>query len=389
MNDNYYQLFQILKASLFTNEDVEAEDPESVFKEMKKQSVATIPWNWLREHRVPRSEAWDTFCITQQTNWIKVMYWQDQALKLFEKNSIPCVIIKGAAAAMAYPYPTLRSMGDVDILVKRSDFLRAASVMEENGFCLTHDKDHAEHHYSYSKSKIVFELHRRLSVLSDSDEGMLSYFEKGIDDRVFRTIEGYSFPVLPPELNGLVLIFHINQHLRSGLGLRQIIDWMMYVNDLSSEIWENKLIPMLQRTGMERLAFTTTVMCQKYFGLRTIVDDKDYPCDELMEYIMEKGNFGRKAGAEGKTASFYLSTNTRGGFFKRLQTGGQKQWKSAKKYKFLRPFAWIYQSFRIFGIILKNKLTLKEIATQRAKSNDQRELIEKLGLDLDRTIHGT
>ena len=255
MNDNYYQLFQILKASLFTNEDVEAEDPESVFKEMKKQSVATIPWNWLREHRVPRSEAWDTFCITQQANWIKVMYWQDQALKLFEKNSIPCVIIKGAAAAMAYPYPILRSMGDVDILVKRSDFLRAASVMEENGFCLTHDKDHAEHHYSYSKSKIVFELHRRLSVLSDSDEGILSYFEKGIDDRVFRTIEGYSFPVLPPELNGLVLIFHINQHLRSGLGLRQIIDWMMYVNDLSSEIWENKLIPMLQRTGMERLAF--------------------------------------------------------------------------------------------------------------------------------------
>ena len=218
-------LFDLLQASLFTDEDVHLQDWNSVFAEMKEQAVAALSGEWLKVH-LPTAKLWLNYCAQNQGQWIRVMHGQDQLLKLFNTNSIPCVIIKGSAAAMYYPHPTLRSMGDVDVLVKRKDQCRAAELMEQNGFILTHDKNHVDHHYNYAKDKISFELHRKLVDIEDSNEKLLSLFEEGIDNRVWQEIDGYRFPVLPPILNGLVLIFHINQHIREGIGLRHVIDWM-------------------------------------------------------------------------------------------------------------------------------------------------------------------
>ena len=105
---------------------------------------------------------------------------------------------------------------------------------------LSSDKDKDDHHYAYSKDKISFELHWRLPIISADDEKRILFFEEGINARqmAWHEIEGYRFPVLHTLLNGLVLIFHIDQHLRSGLGLRQIIDWMMYVHKPTAEEWE-------------------------------------------------------------------------------------------------------------------------------------------------------
>ena len=62
------------------------------------------------------------------------MHWQNVLISLLEENNIPSVILKGAAAAMYYPYPSLRTMGDVDILVRRKNLERAVQLMEDNGY---------------------------------------------------------------------------------------------------------------------------------------------------------------------------------------------------------------------------------------------------------------
>ena len=115
---------------------------------------------------------------------------------------------------MAYPRPTLRTMGDVDFLVKRSDFEKAAALLEENGYVLTHEKDFVSHHYGYAQNHISFELHRRIPLVAETDEKWMSRFEEGIDAREWHETEGYRFPTLPVTLNGLVLMLHIDQHLR-------------------------------------------------------------------------------------------------------------------------------------------------------------------------------
>ena len=191
-------MFDILRASLFTGEDVSLPDWEPVFTEMKQQTVAALPCMWLQTQ--PDAKPWLSYCRLQQARWIRVMHAQDQLLDLLETQDIPCVIIKGAAAAMAYPYPTLRLMGDVDFLVKRTDFEKAAALLEENGYALAHEKNSASHHYGYSKDRIRFELHKRIPLVAESNEKWMTFFENGIDKREWRETEGHRFPVLPPVL---------------------------------------------------------------------------------------------------------------------------------------------------------------------------------------------
>ena len=380
------QVFRLLQSTLFTNEDVVLSDWRAVLAEMKKQTVASLPGDWLKSHPVAGADEWSAFCFLQQCRWVRVMYGQKQLLSLLEENHIPSVVIKGAAAAMAYPHPSLRTTGDVDILVKRCDFERAATLMVQNGYILSQAAEKSDYHYRYSKDKVLFELHKRLPVISEADEDLLVLFEDGIDHRGWHETDGFRFPVLPSLLNGLVLIFHINQHFRDGLGLRQIIDWMMYVHRLDEAQWDD-LQTTLRRTGMERLALTVTVMCQKYLGLPPMVeDDTALPTDEMMTYILEKGNFGRKAGLGGKADAFALAATEKGGVLKRLQKGGLNQWEAAKKHKILAPFAWMYQGFRVLGILTKNKVTITEIREHQKKGLDQRKLLEALELNLDEKV---
>ena len=384
----YDTVFEILKASLFTDEPVEVDDWKSVFAEMKAQAIAGLPAEWLKKHPIPDAAEWSAYCTLQQGQWIRVMHGQKQLLELLDEHNIPCVILKGAAAAMYYPHPTLRSMGDVDFLVKREDLDRAAEVLEASGYELEHEKDLSKHHFGYSKGGVHFELHWRIPLVREDDEKWMSFFKDGIDHKEFRTIGDFTFPVFHEVLNGLVLIFHVNQHLREGLGLRQIIDWMMYINQLSESVWQEQMIPMLEQTGMKTLAFTVTSLCQTYLGLRPIVENpEEYPYEALMGLVIEKGNFGRKAGINGRTVAFVISSTEKGSFFRRLQAGGLSRWKAAKKYKVLRHFAWIYQAFRIMGIFLRNKMTPKRFAEQRRKGIEQRKLLEELGVLIDRTIH--
>ncbi len=379
-------MFDVLRASLFTDEDVPLSDWQPVYEEMKQQTVAALPGVWLQTHlNVP---AWQKHCFLRQAEWARVMHAQDQLLQLLEANDIPCVILKGAAAAMAYPHPTLRSMGDVDFLVRRADFEKAAALLETNGYALTQEKDlKTSHHYGYEKNRIHFELHIRIPLVAESDEKWMAFFEAGIDAREWHETEGHRFPVFPATLNGLVLIFHINQHLRSGLGFRQIIDWMMYVHTLPADQWE-ALQPLLEETGHLRLAKTVTLLCQRYLGLREIVEeDPSLPVDDLLAYILEKGNFGRKAGMDGNIAAFALSSTEKGGFFRRLQAGGMSRWEAARRHAALRPFAWIYQAFRIFGVLVKNKKSPKDILKQSKHGAEHRQLIDALGLQMEWTIN--
>ena len=382
------ELFDLIKASLFTNDPVHLSDWQSVFTEMKDQSIAALPGEWLKTY--PIAPEWRRYCLVQQSQWVRVMYAQEEVIRLLEENKIPSVVIKGAAAAMYYPHPMLRSMGDVDILVKRADQERTAALLEANGFTLTKEKRKDLHHYSYRKNDISIELHKRLGVVDNEDEELLKLFEDGIDNRIWQVIEGdFKVPVLPLLLNGLVLIFHINQHLREGIGLRQIIDWMMYADQLSAAQWSEFSV-LLKHVGMEKLALTTTRMCREYLGLKAWFPgcDEIDPglCDEFMAFIMEKGSFGKKAGLDGKIEAFTLLSNDYGSFFRQLQAGGLCQWKAARKYAFLRPFAWIYQGFRILGVLIKNGVSIGKTQEQKKRGRKQRKLIEALGLHVDRRI---
>ena len=107
-------------------------------------------------------------------------------------------------------------------------------------------------------------------------------------------------------MNGLVLLEHIGQHMMAGLGLRQVIDWMMFVNTaLHDEEWST-FQEMAQAAGLETLAKVATKMCVRYFGLtgsfEWCMDADDAVVDEILDYLFASGNFGSKKRDEGKVS---------------------------------------------------------------------------------------
>lgn len=116
MDKEQIALLELLKASLFETEPVLPDDLEwaSVLREAQVQTVTA-----LAAKAVPRAvaSAWQESVLQNQANFVRVLHGQSQLVNLFEQAGIPLVILKGAAAAVYYPEPFRRAMGDVDFLV--------------------------------------------------------------------------------------------------------------------------------------------------------------------------------------------------------------------------------------------------------------------------------
>lgn len=198
-------------------------------------------------------------------------------------------------------------------------------------------------------------------------------------------MNGYKISVLPILENGLVLLGHINQHIGSGLGLRQIIDWMCYAEKhLSDEFWNNEFSEASEKIGMKSLAVTVTAMCRKYLSFESEItwcnNADESLCDELMEYILAHGNFGRKDSTGSRTVTVFRWFHNPIYGFKKCQEIGCKTWSVLKKHKWLTPFAWMYQIFRFINHGFKRGVTFSSARKNKKQELSETEFLKKLGI---------
>ena len=378
MTNEQTVLLNIIKVSPFGYEYTLPEnvDWDGVFKEAKNQTVVSLCSSYIPKEQAGK---WEQYTFAEMAHYVRVMHEQDQLCKLFTDNGIPLVILKGTAAAMYYPVPSRRSIGDIDFLVPQDRFADAKKLMNAGGYAPENVK--SERHYSYNKNGVHFELHHHFSSHGLDIE---KYLIEAFPNRALVSIDGHEFPVLPWLENGLVLLAHVRQHLLSGLGLRQIIDWMMFVHKyLDDEHWE-KFKPVAESVGLLKLATVTTKLCKKYLGLPDDVSWRDAADDEtvdkLIDNLLVSGNFGRNSG-KGHSVEIVSTNFKRMGFFGYLQFAGEDNWKAYKKYKFLRPFAWIYQIFRYICQGLATHRNAIQLNCDLRRGKDRYDLLRKLDLE--------
>ena len=379
-------LLKLLKSSLFglPPEYPDIVDWDEVINEAKVHTVFG-----LISPIVPLS---DEISEISKSHYVRIMYEQDRLLRLFNSFSIPCVILKGCSSAVYYPRPYLRTMGDIDVLVPRDKFIEATSILESSGYTYTHGKENEKlsmelRHLGYIRNGIEIELHHHFSTPGISIDDIL---EDAIFRREYRYLNGYQFPVLPDVENGLVLLSHINQHLQeNALGLRQIVDWAMFVNSAMNDVSSQKdLIDLLIKVGLFELASHITRMCNIYLGLKedlnicSNIDDS--LVDELMEIVLNDGNFGRKA-------SLLMPKNerrVRGVLFGIRQFGIWKYFSRIgmikigfnKKVSSIKLFAFINGLFVVFKEGIKSFICNKGISKSMKDSERRYELYQKLGV---------
>lgn len=363
-------LLELIKASLFWEipEIPDDTDWEKVYELARTQCI--VP---LLEPVVPSvfRAKWSEDTLQSMSRYMQVAYEQGELISIFREHGIPLVIVKGSAAAMYYPEPARRLMGDIDFLVPPELYDEARKLMEQNDYVFCEeDYRHAE----YVKNEIEFEVHKQFSCNDYNDiEHILA---KGIDHIQNYEINLFAFPGLPHYENGLVILGHMMQHINnSGLGLRQIIDWMLFVHgELDDEAWEKHFRTMAEEAGLDKLAVTITCLCIKWLGLPDNISWANQADEELgdltLARILADGNFGIN-----RFSSSIVGANIKKeGLFAYLQRSGMKNWSLAQKYPFFRPFAWLFQVFRYMGRGIKSCFTGRNELKGIRESEDLEEI---------------
>ena len=374
LNKEQVGLIEILKAALF---DLSPKIPESInwdnlLKFAKDQCIVPLVIAYVPAEN--RNE-WLQISYQIRAHYMQMIYEQDSLVKLFKANNIPLAIFKGTAAAIYYPTPSLRTFGDVDFYIPENQWESAVNLLEKNGY-LFFSKDSRE--YEFNKNGIEFELHSMIS--SKHYNNIDHIYNNGLKNVVEYKIGSFAFPGFPTYENGLILLGHIMQHLKeTGIGLRQILDWMMYVhNELDDLAWEKYFKAFAVEAGLEKLAITVTYMCKKWFGLPDNITwcngADEIIADQLLIRVFEDGNFGHNR-ALFENIKRYIRNE---GLFKYLQRAGIDNWSLAQKYKIFRPFAWFYQICVLFikGVI--GIVNGKKVFRKANRNMSLEELLEKL-----------
>ena len=366
MNED--QLFKLIRLSLWGNG--EAAVDQDVFDEMRQQAIATLPTPYLSSLGLSPElkKEWTLYTLQQLSYCAKCNYEQTNL-----PITVPYIILKGTSVSQYYPYPEYRTMGDIDIMIRREDYETARNQLADNGYQIIKE---IYKEANLVKDGVCIDLHRQFASLNNPD------YVKYLDDLIIDNINPTH--ILPDPVNGLTLLDHINQHLEEGLGLRQIIDWMMYVDKcLPDQKWP-EFYELVKKIGLDKLAVVCTRMCELYLGLshREWCADADSDlCHQLMDYILSCGNFGnKKVSGDDVSEKAFAYARTPKAWFRLLQKQGEINWKAAREHALLRPFAWIYQLHRYISKGLKRDQAVSKIKNEYKAAKKKMAMFDALGV---------
>lgn len=364
------ELLNFIKACIWNYEPAFAK--EEIFIEMQKHAIAALAVPQLpnlKLNDITISE-WEKYCIrTFRT------YHQLLRAQLSLPISVPYVILKGTSAAKYYPHPEYRNMGDIDLITRREDYETACECLIANGYQEIQEGE-TKRHREFILNHIIVEVHAYFASLNDPRQA--EYLDHLIIKNINPSHE------LPDLVNGLVILEHISQHLEHGLGLRQIIDWMMFVNHFLSDAEWPAFQKMAREIGMERLAVVTTHMCEIYLGLperkwSANVDERI--CEDLMAYVLDSGNFGNKWLDTGKSHIKKITySRTLKGMYHLLQHNGIENWKKVQSFHALRPFAWIYQVSQYITVLKNRPRAVRKVKSDLEEARNRNKLFDALGV---------
>ena len=126
------------------------EEWDGLYNEAKKHSVVNVISADLPDDIPDDFKAeFDKTYYNQMTLFVRYIKAQDDLCRILGDNGIKFAILKGSAAAVYYPEPIRRNMGDIDFIVPVDEFDWAQYILLENGFDLSHDDEMYESHTAF------------------------------------------------------------------------------------------------------------------------------------------------------------------------------------------------------------------------------------------------
>ena len=206
--------------------------------------------------RIPQAAAkalFDAYYLNAARN--ALLYAElNRVLTAFRDESIEVIVLKGAALAeTAYAHRALRSMSDIDLLVRSETLAHVEAKLIEMGYGIdANTKSHQQYHWVFTKNgvpniEIHWHLHRPTDPFSVDIEGCWNRGESAI-------IGGVDALVLSPADLLLHLCQHFGHHKFSG-GIRPLCDISTAVNYYADVIDWMEVARISTQWGMNPCAF--------------------------------------------------------------------------------------------------------------------------------------
>ena len=296
------------------------------------------------------------------------------------------MILKGDAVAAIYPTPDLRVAGDIDLLLSPDDIDTVGAYLIARGY--TAESKEGDHHDAFARGRVTVELHRTVSGIPDGEAGKA--INACLSDILLTSttarIGNDLIPIPDDRHQALVLLLHMQQHLREGgLGLRQLLDFALFLQSISGKDKKEEISHILHQVGLYRFAVTSALACHRHLGLPAecicFTGGDTALADALFADIMASGNFGRgNADYRGSAIVTLHRDEKRSALGNALQNVAAKckaEWKCAERHPvlllFLVPF-WVVRRILKKGAVRPQMLAA---ANKRGKLYDSLQLFKK------------
>ena len=285
MKESVAILFQLLRAALHPErQEVPqwqgAVDWPTVYRVATEQGVAAIAWDGLTRMRnegllSPEMDIPRTLKLqwAMQVEQIEKRYAkQKQAIEalcsFYAEHDIDMMILKGYGLSVLYPKPNHRPCGDIDTWLfgeqERADKL----LQERYGLEIDTEK---HYHTVFTFQGVMVENHFNLLNPNShlSNRPVERRLRSLLPDRSAAIgLEQQGLYAPNPDFNALFLLRHSAAHFAAAeIGLRHIIDWVMFVKHYGRQVDWPALATFAQKMNMHRFLQCQMAISIDYLGL--------------------------------------------------------------------------------------------------------------------------
>lgn len=289
-------LLNLIKSTLTKSEPEWQEyNEEELFKTACVQQVHLLAYpalSKLEEDERPSPalmQKWKNLFTITSFNFANFFNFITHILNKLEEKGLPVLLLKGSVYRELYPSPELRTMGDVDLLMRPQDMDEFGKIIAEFGYTLEDSKHSGEFDRKYhAKGKPCIEVFATLE--EDFGKNYTDKYEKNLlPYRNYNYVKRLA--VLPSIVHHVA---HFAKHFYGhGAGCRFLAD--LYVLLTKTEFDFSALIEEIKSIGCYKFFLTSIAVLEKYFGYVppiSLPPVEEKLREQFLDYILRYGIYG-------------------------------------------------------------------------------------------------
>ena len=344
-------------------------------------SVTALVWEGIQNNPVVQASMPDELKKRFSTEYLHTVYrdWQleqikDKLHKGLQSAGVDHVFLKGAKLKYDYPISALRTMSDMDILVKTRDYDTITTVAESIGGKAYYGD--GNHHNFHFPGNVAVEFHPNLV-----HPGTILGVELNPGWQYAKKNESGAYELTPEGLY-LHTMAHLAGHFATtGVGVRFVLDiWVLHNRSKQQPDWAI-VEKELARMSLLDFAKKIEALAQMWFG----EGESTGLLEEMAEYIISSGSHGRDKRAILNAVSLSKSGSRASAlwgkcFYPRAELESRYPWTEGRAW--LLPFAWCA---RAWGAVTKRGHLIRKWSkgtgeVSKEQANARREKMARFGI---------